>query len=406
MTQYFWPENFRINDLAIGLHEKGHEVTVLTGKPNYPSGQYFNGYSFFGKSREIYQGINIIRVPLISRGSGRAFKLILNYISFVLFSVVLAPFYCKGDYDVIFVYEPSPITVGIPARLLGWMKKAPVFFWVQDLWPESLVATNTTSNKFILASVGALVRWIYKGCDLILVQSRSFTKSILGLGVPGDKIKYYPNSAEALYAPMLCDNALRKELIQSPGFIVMFAGNIGVSQDFNTILAAAELTMKTNPDIYWVIVGDGRQYSWLVNEVKKRGLEDIVYLKGRHPVESMPGFFSCADAMLVSLKKEPIFALTIPAKVQSYLACARPVIASIDGEGAGVITEARAGLAIGAEDPEALANAVTTMAGMSKDERDKMGQNALKYYEEHFSRDMLIDKLAGWMTESLGSKAK
>jgi len=399
VTQYYWPENFRINDIVAGLYERGYEVTVLTGMPNYPGGKFFSGYSFFGKSHECNNGVNVYRVPVIPRGSGGFARLIANYISFVIFSVLLAPVYCKGDYDIIFVYEPSPVTVGIPARFLGWMKKAPIFFWVQDIWPESLVATNATSNKNVIGIVRSLVDWIYRGCNQILIQSNGFSESIKSFGVKDNRIKYFPNSAEELYKPMSCDPAcLPVELPE--GFIIMFAGNIGVAQDFETILSAAEITMS-NKDIHWVIVGDGRQFDWLKKEIISRGLIDNFHLLGRHPIESMPDFFSCADVMLVSLKKEPIFSLTIPAKVQSYMACAKPIIAALDGEGARTIVAADAGIAVGAENPNELAKAVMSMACMDKKERVRMGKNALEYYNQFFDRGILIDKLDTWMVDSI-----
>jgi len=399
ISQYFWPESFRINDLATGLCELGHDVTVLTGKPNYPGGKFFDGYSFLGRNRESYKGVNIFRMPVITRGEGGGARLIANYLSFVIFSVFLAPVYCRDDYDIIFVYEPSPVTVGVPARLFGWLKRAPILFWVQDLWPESLSATNTTSNKFILGAVGKLVGWIYRGCNLILIQSQGFTDSIKSFGIEESRIKYFPNSAEELYKPIQVKCA-RESLGLPDGFVIMFAGNIGVAQDFNTILDAAEIT-KVNKDIQWVIIGDGRQFDWLRNEVVSRGMSDNFHLLGRQPIETMPDYFSCADVMLVSLKKEPIFSLTIPAKVQSYMACAKPVIAVLDGEGAKIIREANAGLAVGAEDSHSLAEAVITVSSLDKNELSRIGNNALKYYNQHFDRNMLINKLDVWMTDSI-----
>jgi len=396
VSQYYWPEDFRINDLAIGLVEKGHQVTVLTGKPNYPGGSFFKGYGFFNKTNETCNGIAIKRVPIIPRGRGGAFRLLMNYLSFVVSALLLGPFLCRGKYDVIFVYEPSPVTVGIPARFLGWLKKIPVIFWVQDLWPESLVATGTTSNKYIISAVGKMVKWIYSGCALILTQSRTFVESIKEFGISETRIQYYPNSAEKLYEPVTYDQATCKRLGLPEGFIVMFAGNIGVSQDFETILAAAAITREMT-DLHWVIVGDGREFSRVEKEVKKMGLENTFHLMGRHPVESMPIFFSCADVMLVSLKNEPIFAMTIPSKIQSYMACGKPILAALAGEGAHIVEEAEAGIASGAEDPAALADGVMQLYNMQEEERNQMGQNGLDYYRHHFDRDMLYERLDSWM---------
>lgn len=395
VTQYFWPEDFRINDLALGLKDKGHQITVLTGQPNYPGGSFFSGYGFFRKWREHYEGIEVVRVPLIPRGKGGGLRLALNYLSFVFFASLLSPFRCRGKYDVIFVYEPSPVTVGLPALLLKKLKRAPVAFWVQDLWPESLSATGAVKSAWILKLVERLVKFIYRGCDLILVQSKAFYDPIQKLGVEMARIEYFPNSAEALYKPVTLTNDAPERAAMPDGFRVMFAGNIGVAQDFETILAAAE-KLKAYPDIHWVVLGDGRMAPWVKEQITQRGLSDTVHLLGRHPVEAMPRYFALADAMLVTLKREPIFALTIPAKVQSYLACGKPIVAALDGEGASVVTEARAGLTAPAESPDALAAAILEMYRMSESDRQAMGERGLQYFETHFERNMLLARLDDW----------
>jgi len=279
-----------------------------------------------------------------------------NYLSFALIASILGPLYCRDDYDLIFVYEPSPVTVGLPAIIFKKIKKVPLMFWVQDLWPESLIATNAVQSKRLLMLVENIVRMIYSKCDKILVQSKAFYTSIEKLGIGSEKILYYPNSAESFYRPVSIQEV--PECAQIPkGFWVMFAGNIGAAQDFGTILAAAEL-LRNYRDIHWIIIGDGRMRKWVNTEVKSRGLSETFHLLGSYPAESMPFFFAMAAVLLVSLKKMPIFALTIPAKVQSYLACAKPIICSLDGEGARIVEEANAGFACKPEDPDALATAI------------------------------------------------
>jgi glycosyltransferase involved in cell wall biosynthesis len=406
VTQYFWPENFRINDLATGLRERGHEVTVFTGKPNYPEGRFFPGYGFFGRVREDYHGVRVIRAPLIPRGSGGRFRLVLNFFSFALFGSLLAPFRCDGTYDVILVYEPSPVTVGLPALVLKWVKRAPVLFWVQDLWPETLSATGVVNSRWMLKAVGKLVRFIYHHCDLILVQSRAFMVPVEALGVSAQKILYYPNSAEEIYRPLAIEpqRPSGPELLPG-GFHVAFAGNIGAAQDFETILSAAD-QLRAEHGIHWDIIGDGRRQAWVENEVRSRKLGDNVHLLGRHPVESMPRFFALADAMLVTLRRDPVFALTIPSKVQSYLACARPIIAALDGEGARVIEESGAGIAVRAGDAGALAEGVLRLYRMPRHEREAMGQRGRRYFEQHFERELLLGRLEEWFrsaTESHGN---
>lgn len=398
VSQYFWPENFRINDLAVGLREKGHDITVLAGIPNYPDGRFFPGYGVFKKRTERYHGIRVGRVPLISRGKGGAIRLSLNYLSFALCASVLAPFLCRGEFDLIFVYEPSPITVGLPALLLKKIKSAPVIFWVQDLWPESLSATGAIGSKKVLGIVEKLVRFIYAGCDLILVQSRAFSPSIEKQGVDPCRIAYFPNSAEELYKPVEVEQAAPERKNIPAGFCVMFAGNIGAAQDFDTILSAAGQLKEYN-DIHWVIVGDGRMRPWVEAQIEERGLTKTFHLLGRHPVELMPRFFSLADVMLVTLKREYIFSLTIPAKVQSYLACAKPIIAALDGEGAQVIEESGAGVTCSAENPLALAEAVLKMYRLTKPDLHDMGLRGRRYFEQHFERTLLMERLNNWIKE-------
>lgn len=399
VSQYFWPEEFRINDLAEGLIERGHQVTVYTGKPNYPGGRFFEGYGFFRRPREYYRGMELRRVPLVPRGRGGALRLAINYLSFALFACVLAPLRCRGVYDAILVYEPSPITVGLPARVLRAMTGAPVLFWVQDLWPESLEATGAVRTRWVLDLFEKLTRFIYRGCDRILVQSLAFVEPTRRMGVPPQRIDYFPNSAEAYYQPMElpADAPERAELPE--GFRVMFAGNIGVAQDFETILAAAEI-LRAEHSIHWIILGDGRMAEWVRSEVARRGLDAQVHLLGRRPASTMPRWFAAADAMLVTLRREPIFSYTIPAKVQSYMACAKPIVAALDGEGARVIAESGAGHASAAQDPVCLAESIRTLARMPREKRHAMGLAGRRYFEQCFERELLISRLEGWLEQA------
>jgi glycosyltransferase involved in cell wall biosynthesis len=282
--------------------------------------------------------------------------------------------------------------------VLKKIKSAPIFFWMQDLWPESLSATGAVNSKIILKMVEGLVRFICLRCERILIQSRAFLSPVQRLGVNPKRILYYPNSAEELYQPIILDAAASERSVMPAGFRIMFAGNIGAAQDFATILGAAE-KLRNNADIHWIILGDGRMRPWVESQVRKRGLIQNVHLLGRHPVQAMPRYFSLADALLVTLRKEPIFELTIPSKVQSYLACAKPLIAALDGEGAQVIEETGAGIVCPAENPAALAEAVLAVYSMSTRERDAMGLRGRDYFERHFEREMLLEKLAGWLRD-------
>jgi colanic acid biosynthesis glycosyl transferase WcaI len=403
VTQYFWPEEFRINELAAMMAGRGHQITVLTGIPNYPGGKFFPGYGFTRKNIQNYKGIKIVRVPLLPRGKAGRIRLMLNYLSFALIASLLGPIKCRDSYDVIFVYEPSPITVGFPAIIMKKLKSAPIVFWVQDLWPESLFATGAVRSRIIMKAVEMLVRFIYSHCDRILVQSKSFIDAIVQTGVDRSKIEYFPNSAEVIF-DSAAECVGEMEHIEFPaGFRVMFAGNIGAAQDFATILGAAEL-LKEHQDIHWIIVGDGRMLPWVREQVQVMKLDKTIHLLGRHPLAAMPAFYARADVMLVTLKKEPIFARTIPGKVQSYLACSRPIIAALDGEGACVVEEAGAGLTCPAEDPESLAKSVLKAYNMSVKDREKMALQGRVYFEKNFEPSMLIDRLDGWLSELVGSK--
>ena len=402
-SQYFYPENFRINDLAFTMAERGHQVTVLTGIPNYPTGQFFDGYGLFRHRHEIFKGVEIIRAPLIPRGNASGWRLALNYLSFAFLACWVGLTKVRGDYDAIFVFQVSPITVGIPAVLMKWLKKAPIFFWVLDLWPESVTAVGGIKQPWLISVLTKLTKWIYSHCDLVLVQSKGFYAHSLKMGVPQDRLKYFPNWAESLYQPM---QASVEHLPNMPnGFRVMFAGNIGVAQDFPSILDAVE-KLKHLKEIQWIIVGDGRMQVWVREQVAKRSLQDVVHILGRHPIEKMPELFARVDALLVTLKKEAIFASTIPGKVQSYLACGKPIIGMLDGEGAHVVQESGAGFVCPSEDSSSLATIVEKLYLLPQDARDAMGAAGRKYYELNFDKELLFSRLDAWMYDLVKDNKK
>jgi glycosyltransferase involved in cell wall biosynthesis len=398
LTQYFWPETFRINDLAVQLKQRGHEVTVLTGKPNYPGGDYFDGYGFFGQRVEDYEGIPVHRVPLIRRKRGGGLRLALNYLSFALSASLLGPARLKGPFDAIFVFEPSPITVGLPAIVMKQVHGAPILFWVQDLWPENLVATGAVTNSWILDAVGQLVRFIYKRSDLILLQSRAFEDNVKRFTDSTERLRYFPNWAESLYQPLTLEASAPERAQLPPGFRIMFAGNIGAAQDFETLLGAAE-ALRDQSDIQWIILGDGRKKEWVEAEVARRRLGHCFHLLGRFPMEQMPRFFALADVLLVSLRRDPAFESTIPSKIQSYLACGKPIVACLDGEGARIVEEAGGGVTCPAESVEGLVDAVRRLYRMSPEQRAAMGVQARRYFEREFSSERLITRLEDWMKE-------
>ena len=401
LSQYFWPENFRINDVVEGLASRGHSVTVYTAMPNYPVGRFFEGYGFFGPFRERYKSAEVRRSPIFARGEGGGLRLALNFASHALFSTLLAPFLVRGRFDAILVYEPSPMTIGIPARALRAIKRAPLLFWVQDLWPESLSATGAVKSPALLGVVDRLIKWIYRGCDRVLVQSEAFIPSVRSHGVPDARIRYLPNSAENFYRKLVASPGDPEAAELPAGFRVMYAGNIGAAQDFPTIVAAAEI-LRAHSDIQWVIVGEGRMRGWVEDELRRRGLSGTVRLLGQRPPERMARYFAHADVLLATLRREPIFAYTIPSKIQTYIACGKPVIAALDGEGGRIIREAGAGWAVPAEDPQALADAVLAASRTPGPEREAMGNRGEAWFREHFEREKLLSRLEAELAEVAG----
>jgi glycosyltransferase involved in cell wall biosynthesis len=399
VSQYFWPENFRINDLVKEWMQRGHEVIVLTGIPNYPMGKVFDEYRDRPQDFEQFEGANIIRIPMIPRGSSRL-SLVLNYASFVINGFIWGAWRLRNvQPDVIFVYEPSPVTVGLPAVWLGKQKNIPVVFWALDLWPETLAAVDAVRSPKILRWVGHLVRYIYNRCTLVLGQSRGFMGSIANYCDEASKIRYLPSWAEEVGKASVVTPAPEVPAFEH-GFTVVFAGNIGEAQDMPAVLAAAE-QLRTHSHIRWVIVGDGRKSDWLNVEVMRRGLQDHVLMPGRFPIERMASFYAHADALLVSLKSDPVFSMTIPGKVQTYLMTGIPLLGMLDGEGAAVIHEAQAGLTCAAGDSATLAKQVLTLSAMSPENRQQFGKNGQHYAHKEFGRGHLMDRIDAFLQEAM-----
>jgi len=365
VSQYFWPESFRINAIVESLIERGIEVEVLTGKPNYPEGVIYSGYSAWGCQREQWKGATLYRAPLFPRGRNSHLRLLLNYLSFIFLGSACGSWMVrKRQYDVIFVYGLSPILLAIPALFIGWLKGKKVIIWVQDLWPQSLSATGYIRSRLMLGAVGKVVRFIYRGADLLLVQSRAFEAPVAALA-SGTPIVYYPNSVDDTFAIPATDETPQVEGL-GEGFSVMFAGNIGAAQAVGVMVEAASF-LKAHADIHFVVLGDGS----CRDEMQK------------------------ASALLVTLANRPIFAATVPNKVQAYLAAGRPIIACLNGEGARLVAEAGAGLATPAEDARALADTILRLYQMPAGEREEMGVNGRRYYQEHFDHEHLVDELIG-----------
>lgn len=390
VSQYFWPENFRINDLVAELVRRGHEVTVLTGEPNYPDGEIFSDFLESPANFSQFEGAAVVRVKMLPRGRG-GLHLMLNYMSFALSASIFGPWKLRGrTFDGIFVFQPSPVTVGLPAIVLKWLKRAPIAFWVLDLWPQSLTAVGAVRSRILLGVFDQLVRYIYSQCDVVLVQSRAFVETVSEQLKNKSKIVYFPSWAEPAEPVQLADLAPEIEY-QPELFNIVFTGNIGEAQDFGAVLDAAEILR--NEPVRWIIVGDGRRADWVANEIKTRNLGDKIAMPGRFPLGRMPSFFKHADALLVSLRDEPIFGLTIPGKVQTYLATGKPVLAMLNGEGGDVIKASGAGLVAPAGDSAALAEHVMRLKSLPKTDREKMGKKGIQVLARDFNRETLLDRL-------------
>lgn len=393
VSQYFWPETFLINSVVSRLVQEGCNVTVVTGKPNYPEGRVFDGYTTWGVQRQSYRGAEVLRVPLWPRGQNSQIRLVLNYLSFAIMGSLITPWLLRDrPYDVILIYAPSPLTQAYVGLVLKWVKRAPMLLWVQDLWPESLTEAGGMRNPYLLALVKWAVWRIYTRTDRLLIQSQAFRAPIEALVPEHPGIHYVPNSLPEdpdASPPSPRAEALAEQL--STGFSVVFAGNLGQAQGLETVLEAAELLQDLS-DVTIYLVGSGRMDGQLRARIRELGLNNVA-LPGRFPAADMPLLLSAASALLVTLRPAPIFSYTIPNKLQAYLAAGRPVIAALDGEGARILDEAGAGLSCPAGDPEAIAAAIRKLHSLPQPEIERMSAAGRAYYEAHFSLPGLTSTL-------------
>lgn len=390
VCQYFYPEVFRGNDIAFHWAEDGHEVHVVCGVPNYPDGVFHKGYGWFKRRHEVINGVKVTRLPIIPRGNNKIL-LIFNYFSYLIVGLVYMLFHALfHKYDRVFVQQLSPVMMSAPGVLYKKLRRVPLYTWVLDLWPESLTAAGGVNNKYVLAFFKHYVKSEYKHSDKILISSRSFEKSILEYGDYKDKIVYYPQWSDASPNDNVNKNDNLPELPE--GFKLMFAGAVGEAHGFECTMEAARMT-KEHKDIKWVIVGDGRKLEWVREYVKEHGLEETVYTLGRFPAEAMPWFFGQADVMLVTLSDDPLFKLYAPAKISSYMAAGKPIVAVLNGEGAEMIRDAGCGWTLAAGDAEGFAKLAIDLSREDASELAAKGANAAKYYDEHFVKEKCLKKL-------------
>jgi colanic acid biosynthesis glycosyl transferase WcaI len=393
ISQYFHPEPFSNTEIARSLVARGHDVEVACCVPNYPEGVFYAGHSNKERRQEIWEGISILRARTVARGK-RALTLMLNYLAYPVAALATIARHGRGSYSVSFTSMPSPIFQCIVAVVLKWRCGVPAVYWVQDIWPESLFNTINIKSKFLRGPIRVLCAFLYRQADMVLIQSEAFRPALQAMGVDREKIGFFPNSAPDDFVPMsraTVDPAIA-EFVPTASLQLMFAGNIGESQNLDVIIDAAA-RLRSHMDIKWTLVGSGRDLDRVVKTVAQAGLEDTIIFAGRHPMSTMPAFYALADAMIISLKDTEIFRMTVPYKLQTYMSAGKPVIGSISGETKRIIEASGVGFCANAEDVDGLCSAVLKFAALRETQRAEMSQNARAYFAENYSASRVFDGL-------------
>ena len=384
ITQYFYPEPFRINDMCMEWVKRGYRVTVLTGIPNYPQGEFYEGYSKKERRQETWNGVEIIRIPLVARGHSSV-KLFLNYLSFVKSGRKWVR-KTKLKADFVFTFEVSPMTQALIGVWYAKKFKVPNYLYVQDLWPENVEIVTGITNPLVIKPISKMVNYIYKNCTAIFATSPSFVTEIQKRVTDKDKVHYLPQYAEDFYQPMA-----RKPVPEIPDdgrFKIIFTGNIGKAQGLDILPKTAELLK--GEDTVFVIVGDGRYREEFEKEIHSRNVEDMFILIPRQPAERIPELLAACDAAFLSFMDTPLFEKTIPAKLQSYMACGMPIIASASGETERIINESKCGVCTLLGDSKTLALEISKFKNSSLSEKSK---NSLVYYNMNFDKNYLISRV-------------
>jgi len=386
ITQYFYPEQFRINDMCAEWVKRGYEVTVVTGYPNYPQGEYYDGYGWFKHTKQKWKGVKIIRLPLTARKQG-SLRLALNYFSFVvsgLFWVLTTKI--KADY--VFTFEVSPMTQALIGVWYSKKRKIPNYLYVQDLWPENVEIVTGIHSPMVLKPIGAMVNYIYKHCDVIFATSPSFVKEIQKrVKKNKDKVKYLPQYAEDFYKPV--ERKPVPEIHEDDSFKIIFTGNIGKAQGLDILPKAAKL-LKGKENVKFVIVGDGRDKDNFLKQIDDNDVRDMFIMIDRQPPERIPELLAACDAAFISFMPDPLFEKTIPAKLQSYMACGMPIVASASGETKRIIDEAGCGVCVDLGNAEYLANEISRMQNL---DICRMSQNSRGYFDMHFEKSLVMKQI-------------
>ncbi len=393
VCQHFWPESFRINDIADYIVEQECQVDVLCGIPNYPKGKFFKGYYFFRNKKQQRNGIAIRRVSEIPRGNNSNFRILINYISFPIASIFHIPRLLTKRYDQIFLYQLSPVMMSFAGIIIGKIKKTPTTMYVLDLWPENLFSVLDIKNPFLRKLVTKISHWHYKKVDKIVVLSERMKDRIVEVtGLAESKILVLPQTSEKIYETDKYDKILANKF--KKGFNILYAGNISPAQSFETIIGAAKYLKEDGIiDINWIIVGDGMSRKWLEKEVNKAKLPNF-YFEGMKPLEDIPKYSTLSDLLIGCLVKSELLEATIPAKVMSYFASGKPMVLAMDGEVQDLVNnKARCGYASPTGDSKELAKNIKKIYLLPEPERRKMGERGRTYHFKHFERNIILKKL-------------
>lgn len=390
LSQYYWPEPLpKAQELAEGLQARGHEVTVLTGFPNYPTGVLYDGYRIRPWHRETIGSVRVVRLAVFPDHSKSSARRIMNYGSFAVSAAILGPAVTDGA-DAMFVFHP-PLTIGTAAFVLSRLKRMPFVYAVGDLWPEAIVASGMISNPRIVSALEALERFVYRHATAVAVVTPAMVDHLAAQGVPREKLHVIPDWAdERNYRPLPPDPALSARLGMTARFNVVFAGQVGIVQRLDTVIESAEL-LRHRPEIQFVIVGDGVERDRLARDAERRQLANVKFVS-RVASAEMPSIYALADVLLVHLSAQPIFRLSMPAKLYAYLACEKPILMAVDGYAADFVRSAKIGLTCPPEDPQGLADTVLQFASLSPRERKEMGRRARETFLHHYSRSTVLSQ--------------
>lgn len=393
VTQYFWPENFKINDLALFFVEKGHKVSVLTGFPNYPEGLIYPEFKKNKKKYNNYKQIKIYRAPIVPRGKSKI-TLILNYLSFVVSSICFVLFKLKKkNFDIVFTAQYSPVFVALPSILICKLNNIKHLIWVQDLWPETLLDLKIIRKRFLYLLLKNIVGYIYKNSDLILVQSKEFIKTIK-INYKLNNIKYMPNWPEDIFL----NSVKNKKKITKKNFNIVFTGNIGKAQDFNNIIRAANI-LKKYKNIYWNIYGAGSELSFTKQKVMSLRLERNFIFHGNKTLNFMPRAMAESDILIITMVKSKFLSKTIPGKFQSYLTAYKPIVGMVDGVTNKIIKHNRIGLVTSSGNFKDFAKNILKIYKSKPIIREKYKHKAFQYYQSNFDKNMILNNLQCIMRE-------